>query len=69
MVIFFNHAIPVDANPEQTVAVSEKSTEWAAFIYTTIIIGGTIISTLSYVSWRKYKAEQKRKQSGDKLVD
>ncbi|WP_405101833.1 sporulation protein YpjB [Oceanobacillus sp. FSL H7-0719] len=35
-----------------------------------IIVGGLIILTLSYVSWRKYKGQsQKIKQKDDNLVD
>ncbi|WP_047980055.1 sporulation protein YpjB [Ornithinibacillus contaminans] len=31
------------------------------FYWLVIIVGGIIASTLSYVSWRKYKGEQKQK--------
>lgn len=35
-----------------------------------IIVGGIIIFTLSYVSWRKYKAETEQKQrENDKMID
>lgn len=38
-----------------------------------IIVGGFIIFTLSYVSWRKYKAERQKtretKEKKDKIVD
>ena len=35
-----------------------------------IIVGGLIILTLSYVSWRKYKGEaEKLKRKKDKTVD
>ncbi|AXI11154.1 hypothetical protein CV093_11105 [Oceanobacillus sp. 143] len=63
------NAIPVYANPQQTVAVSENNSEWATFIYSSLIIAGLIISTLSYVSWRKYKGKRKREQNNDKMVD
>ncbi|GEM_PF-4161468 len=35
-----------------------------------IIVGGLIIITLTYVSWRKYKGQNKKnKQKDDNLVD
>jgi membrane protein implicated in regulation of membrane protease activity len=32
------------------------------FYWLMVIVGGSIASTLSYVSWRKYKGEKKEKQ-------
>ncbi|RDW22059.1 sporulation protein YpjB [Oceanobacillus chungangensis] len=69
IVIMAINAIPVYANPQQTVAVTENNLEWATFIYSSLIIAGLIISTLSYVSWRKYKGKLKREQNNDKMVD
>lgn len=35
-----------------------------------IIVGGIIICTLSYVSWRKYRAEiEKKQRDNDKMID
>lgn len=35
-----------------------------------LIVGGVIVITLSYVSWRKYRGEkEKGRQKRDKLVD
>ncbi|WP_152654601.1 sporulation protein YpjB [Oceanobacillus sp. CFH 90083] len=42
------------------------------FIVGVIIVGGCIIATLSYVSWKKYKGEQagnKSLRKNDKSVD
>lgn len=50
-------------------AVSENQFVIAPFVWTAIIVGGSIIITLSYVSWRKYKAETKEAGKKDKSVD
>ncbi|WP_337020366.1 sporulation protein YpjB [Oceanobacillus massiliensis] len=49
--------------------VSKNQIVIAPFIWTAIIVGGSIIVTLSYVSWRKYKAEAKEVGKKDKSVD
>ncbi|GAA0423055.1 hypothetical protein JUJ52_14895 [Virgibacillus sp. AGTR] len=38
-------------------------------IWTVIIVGGCIGITLTYVSWRKYKGESRKKAKKDKIVD
>ncbi|MFD1038673.1 sporulation protein YpjB [Virgibacillus byunsanensis] len=46
-----------------TVAKTEtkKNTEMIPFYWMILIVGGWIAITLSYVSWRKYKGEQKKR--------
>lgn len=41
------------------------------FYWLLLIVGGSIVCTLSYVSWRKYQGEKKEKQhrDNDKLID
>ncbi|WP_042145642.1 sporulation protein YpjB [Paucisalibacillus sp. EB02] len=45
--------------------------EMFPFYWLLIIVGGIIASTLSYVSWRKYKGEknEKRVEDNDKSID
>lgn len=41
------------------------------FYWLLLIVGGSIVCTLSYVSWRKYHGEKKEKRhrDNDKLID
>lgn len=43
----------------------EGNDDMFPFYWLVFIIGGIIASTLSYVSWRKYKGEQKEKGRQD----
>lgn len=46
--------------------ISEEKSEFAPFLWMVIIVGGSIMITLSYVSWRKYKGivkNQRKKNS------
>lgn len=47
-------------------AVNSLGTDFSPLIWTVVIVGGCIVLTLSYVSWKKYKAEtkEKRRKSG-----
>lgn len=50
----------------------ESSVVPSAFVLGVIIVGGCIVATLSYVSWRKYKGEKAGKKAlrkNDKSVD
>ena len=40
--------------------IVKKSFDMIPFYWTIGIVGGCIAITLAYVSWRKYKAEQKK---------
>lgn len=49
---------------------TKEDFQFTPLILTIIIIGGFITITLSYVSWKKYKAEKKKQTSEkDKSVD
>lgn len=48
---------------------ARKNFELIPFIWTVGIVGGCIAITLSYVSWRKYKGEEKKKARKDKSID
>ncbi|MFA1820725.1 sporulation protein YpjB [Virgibacillus oceani] len=48
---------------------TKKNFDLAPFIWTVGIVGGCIAITLSYVSWRKYKGEEKKKVRKDKTID
>lgn len=51
--------------------LSDNKMDLSLLIWTVFIVGGSIIGTLSYVSWKKYNAELKEKQEAkkDKSVD
>lgn len=44
------------------------STNYSLLFWTIGIVGGCIAITLTYVSWRKYKGEE-RKKDQDKMID
>lgn len=62
----------IEASPHITES-AEESAEGNAdripFYWIAGIIGGCIAITLSYVSFRKYKGEKKKKKEADKIVD
>ncbi|HLS06603.1 MAG TPA: sporulation protein YpjB [Bacillota bacterium] len=45
------------------VVKEEKPQNMTTFFIAVSLIGGMIVLTLAYVSWRKYIAEQKKKRS------
>ncbi len=59
MVVFSPHLI-VQASTENA-----PQSERIPFYIVAAIIGGIIIVTLTYVSWKKYKAEQKKKNKNE----
>ncbi|MFD2209068.1 sporulation protein YpjB [Virgibacillus halophilus] len=46
-----------------------KGTQMSVFYWIICIVGGCIALTLTYVSWRKYEAEAKKKKNEDHSVD
>ncbi|MUK87282.1 hypothetical protein GMD78_02550 [Ornithinibacillus sp. L9] len=68
MVLLFDIS-SVSAESEST----KGSADMIPFYWMLFIVGGCIAITLSYVSWRKYKAEKKKdseeKQNKDKMID
>ncbi|WP_339227987.1 sporulation protein YpjB [Oceanobacillus sp. FSL K6-2867] len=61
----------IEASVGNNEHIVEKQSGITPLIWAAIIIGGCITLTLSYVSWRKYRAEVKAKEARnkDKLVD
>lgn len=60
------------ANPVMAKTVQDAQTkgkDMIPFYWMIFIVGSCIAVTLSYVSWRKYKGEQKKQQNKDKSVD
>jgi hypothetical protein len=53
----------------ETSHTAKKNFDIVPFIWTVGIVGGCIAITLSYVSWRKYKGEEKKNSSKDKSID
>jgi len=48
------------------ISENTKQPNMATFLLTISLIGGTIIVTLVYVSWRKYRGEQNKKRTHHK---
>ena len=66
----FKTTIVVHADSSMSKTVSaEVNIGTVPLVWTIAIVGGCIAITLSYVSWRKYRGEQKRKSEKDKSVD
>ncbi|MBY7143503.1 hypothetical protein KFZ56_10680 [Virgibacillus sp. NKC19-3] len=55
--------------PESSEASTDSDTKQLPFYWIVGIIGGCIVLTLSYVSFRKYKGEKKKQKDTDKTVD
>ncbi|RLL48220.1 hypothetical protein D8M04_02795 [Oceanobacillus piezotolerans] len=66
-IIYLFGIITIHAN-SLLVTGEEKTSNLTPFIWSVLIIGGSIVVVLSYVSWRKYKG-QKRKKQRDKIID
>lgn len=70
--IFFFDVRYVAASSLYTNSVISNGIILSPFTLGVLIVGGCIIGTLSYVSWRKYKAEvkaTKKARKNDKSVD
>jgi heme/copper-type cytochrome/quinol oxidase subunit 2 len=63
---FFILEVSAAANSPET---TKKNFDLVPFIWTVGIVGGCIAITLSYVSWRKYKGEEKKKARKNKSID
>ncbi|WP_431799133.1 sporulation protein YpjB [Halobacillus andaensis] len=71
---FLNYGETSTLDSQQTVlnyldhvVPEETNNKYDAFIWTAIIIGGSILITLVYVSYRKYRAEKEYQQKKQKL--
>ncbi len=60
---------PVMAQNVNDMTLSKTNFDMTPFFWALAIVGGCIAVTLGYVSWRKYKAEQKAKIEQDTSVD
>ncbi|MFS0751590.1 sporulation protein YpjB [Oceanobacillus sp. 1P07AA] len=70
--IFFFDVHSVAASSLSSYSIIHSGMVLSPFSLGVIIVGGCIIGTLSYVSWRKYKAEVKgesKARKNDKSVD
>ncbi|BAC13728.1 sporulation protein YpjB [Oceanobacillus iheyensis] len=70
--IFFFDVHSTAASSLSTNTIIYNGTILSSFTLGVLIVGGCIIGTLSYVSWRKYKAEvkgTKKARTNDKSVD
>ncbi|GEN85352.1 sporulation protein YpjB [Oceanobacillus sp. FSL W8-0428] len=68
----FCHVNVIHAASISPTDIYQNSLAPSPFILGVIIVGGCIIITLSYVSWKKYKGEQvgnKSVRKNDKSVD
>jgi len=52
---------PIMADDSMSTKENTNSLELIPFFWTVGIVGGCIGLTLAYVSWRKYRAEEKKK--------
>lgn len=66
--IKFSAAEVIEKDIQVHTEVTKETFEMVYFFLTVGIIGGVIGLTLSYVSWKKYKAE-KKKQSKKQYID
>ncbi|MDY0408309.1 sporulation protein YpjB [Virgibacillus soli] len=64
--IFSNHQTVFASATEPA---NLNRSEMVPFYWMVFIVGGCIAVTLSYVSWRKYKGEQKKRAKKDKTFD
>lgn len=61
-IIYAKQIIPVN---NQFIMSSNNNAEMIPFYWMVTIVGGCIAVTLTYVSWRKYKAEKKKQSERD----
>lgn len=48
---------------------SKAAAEASSFFWPALLVGGCIILTLSYVSWKKYRGEKHKQADEDKTID
>lgn len=63
MIIFFN-IMPISAADVHKLPT--KTMDMAPFYWIVGIVGGCIAATLTYVSWKKYKVEEKKQTKKDR---
>jgi lipid-A-disaccharide synthase-like uncharacterized protein len=55
--------------PSAAAQQNGMKTDFTLLFWTIGIVGGCIAITLTYVSWRKYKGEEKKKKQQDNIID
>ncbi|HLR79966.1 MAG TPA: sporulation protein YpjB [Bacillota bacterium] len=60
---------PTFVSASEKIPQKEANAEMIPFYWMIIIVGGCIAITLTYVSWRKYRGEQKKRLKKDKNID
>lgn len=60
-----NHVIAYANSRSDDVIQIKKNLDMVSFVIVIGIVGGCIASTLIYVSWIKYKSEEKRHSKND----
>ncbi|TFJ93825.1 sporulation protein YpjB [Lentibacillus salicampi] len=66
--IYIQLSAPIVASAHQPLTLTAKTTSsinMVPFYWMVGIVGGSIAITLSYVSWRKYRAEKKKQTDDD----
>lgn len=64
---FFTQSI--GAQEMNDTALPERTFDMTPFFWAVGIVGGCIAITLAFVSWKKYKAEEKKQVKKDTTVD
>lgn len=65
--IYFQFGLmPVQANPSQATVLATQYFDFTPLFWVIVIVGGCIVLTLTYVSYRKYKGEKKKNKEKDK---
>src|SRR5690625_3385796 len=65
----FDSSVYVFADQLDDVSLTRYNFDMKPLLWTIAIVGGCIGLTLSYVSWKKFKAEEKKKIKKDTSVD
>ncbi|QKY69192.1 sporulation protein YpjB [Lentibacillus sp. CBA3610] len=68
MYIYIQLSAPILASAQQNLTVAAKTNanvNMVPFYWMVGIVGGSIAITLSYVSWRKYRGEKKKRSEDD----
>lgn len=60
-----NFPVTAHAAGHSLLIATKTNTEMAPFYWMVVIVGGCIAITLTYVSWRKYKGEKKKRIKKD----
>lgn len=70
-VVSYLDILTISVNAEQltNTPLPKKNFDMTPFFWAVGIVGGCIAITLTYVSWKKYKAEEKKEIKKDRTVD